>query len=279
MVHALIYFYYFYADRWSVHGDNLCDFPSPAASVLQPSLQLINKLNSVTKCAEGEKEKRWELVWSDDFKKSGKPDPSKWQFEVGGHGFGTDDDNYATNSIKNAHVQNGHLTIEARKEEFEDQHYTSARLKSVEGWTYGRFEFRAKIPPGRGTWSALWLIAGQQTYGKQQWPDNGEVDVAEVVGHELEHNNHVSIHTKKNNYIEQTQKTSIRSVPDLNTRYHDYALEWLPNRMDIFMDGKLMMSYEKEPGATWEQWPFDQDFHIIMNLTIGGRWATHERNR
>jgi beta-glucanase (GH16 family) len=238
----------------------------------QSPLAFLHKTSLSGGFTEEQKAKRWSLVWSDDFQKNGKPDPDKWKFEVGGHGFGTNDANYATDSIKNAHVKNGHLAIEARKEEYEDQHYTSARINSRASWTYGRFEFRAKMPTGRGTWPALWLLADKITYGNQLWPHNGEIDIAEMVGFD-QNVNHVTVHTKKYNYIDQTEKTATRYVPDLDTQYHDYALEWLPGRIEIFFDGDKLLTYKKEPGEGWEQWPFDRDFHIIMNLTIGGNWG------
>ncbi|MGI9173875.1 MAG: glycoside hydrolase family 16 protein, partial [Rhodothermales bacterium] len=126
----------------------------------------------------------WQLVWSDEFDYEGLPDSAKWGYEVGGHGWGNDELQYYTERrLENARVEDGLLVIEARQEPFEGRDYTSARLVSRDKgeWTYGRFEARAKLPSGRGTWPAIWMLAAETTYGNAYWPDNGEIDIMEHV--------------------------------------------------------------------------------------------------
>jgi beta-glucanase (GH16 family) len=127
----------------------------------------------------------WQLVWSDEFNYSGLPDRSKWGYDVGGHGWGNKELQYYTERRKeNARVENGHLIIEARRDGSESNEYTSARLvsKGKGDWTYGRFEVRAKLPSGRGTWPAIWMLPSVKSYGGGGWPDNGEIDIMEHVG-------------------------------------------------------------------------------------------------
>ena len=103
----------------------------------------------------------WRLVWSDEFEYTGLPDAKKWDYDVGGHGWGNKELQFYTASRKeNARVENGRLIIEARKEPWERRDYTSARLVSrgKGDWTYGRFEVSAKLPSGRGTWPAIWML-------------------------------------------------------------------------------------------------------------------------
>ncbi|HEY5565361.1 MAG TPA: glycoside hydrolase family 16 protein, partial [Rhodothermia bacterium] len=129
----------------------------------------------------------WKLVWSDEFSREGQPDFSKWSYNVGGHGWGNNELQYYTESrLKNARVESGRLIIEAHKEPVQGREYSSARLvtKDKGDWMYGRIEVRAKLPSGRGTWPAIWMLASQDSYGDGYWPDNGEIDIMEHVGYD-----------------------------------------------------------------------------------------------
>ncbi len=54
------------------------------------------------------REKKWQLVWSDEFNYSGLPDKSKWTAENGGGGWGNNEFQYYTSGRKeNARVVNG----------------------------------------------------------------------------------------------------------------------------------------------------------------------------
>src|SRR5205823_11891586 len=115
---------------------------------------------------------------------TGLPDSTKWSYDLGGSGWGNNEAEYYTKSLKNAHVDNGKLSIEAIKEYMGGKSYTSARLvtKKKGDWLYGRFEIRAKLPKGVGTWPAIWMLASEQNYGTQYWPDNGDIYIMEHVG-------------------------------------------------------------------------------------------------
>ena len=122
------------------------------------------------------------LAWSDEFNYAGLPDSTKWTYDVGGSGWGNKEEQYYTKKRReNARVEGGNLIIEARKEALmAGNAYTSARLVSRgKGGSqlYGRFEIRAKIPGGRGTWPAIWMLPDQNIYGNKNWPDNGEIDI------------------------------------------------------------------------------------------------------
>jgi len=97
----------------------------------------------------------WTLVWSDEFDRDGLPDTSRWNYDVGGDGWGNHELQFYTAARReNARIENGHLVIEARREAWKGKEYTSARLttKGHGDWSHGRFDIRAKLPDGRGTW-------------------------------------------------------------------------------------------------------------------------------
>lgn len=108
----------------------------------------------------------YELVWADEFDKDGAPDPQKWSYATGGHGWGNNELEYYT-AGENVFVRDGLLIIEARREPREGREYTSTRMlsKGKGDWLYGRFEARAKLPRGRGTWPAIWMMPTDSAYG------------------------------------------------------------------------------------------------------------------
>src|ERR1700730_2957199 len=102
----------------------------------------------------------WKLVWNDEFN-GNSIDTNYWKFETGNHnGWGNNELEFYTSRPDNAYVSNGVLHIVARRENTNGFAFTSARMKSrgLFAQKYGRFEFRAKFPPGKGYWPALWMM-------------------------------------------------------------------------------------------------------------------------
>ncbi len=209
-------------------------------------------------------------VWRDEFNYTGKPDPTRWGYDLGASGWGNNELENYTNNLNNARVENGKLIVEAQKTA---SSYTSARLvtKNKGDWKYGRVVVRAKLPSGRGTWPAIWMLATNQTYGSAYWPDNGEIDIMEHVGFDP-NVIHASAHTKAYNFTINTQKTAITTLPTALTEFHDYALEWTPISMKMSIDNTVYFSY-LPTSVQWQYWPFDQPFHLLLNLAIGGDWG------
>lgn len=215
--------------------------------------------------------KKWNLVWSDEFNYNGLPDSSKWNYDVGGHGWGNNEAQYYTKNRKeNARVENGHLIIEAIKESFEGKSYTSARLvtKGKGDWQYGKIEVKARLPIGLGTWPAIWML-GSTTPLK--WPDDGEIDIMEHVGFDPG-KIHASVHCKKYYHSIGTQKTANIMAPDFNEKFHTYAVEWNKENVKIFLDGKEYFSFSNEHSG-YEAWPFDNKMHLLLNIAVGGNWG------
>ena len=208
--------------------------------------------------------------WSDEFNKDGKPNTANWGYDIGGNGWGNNELEYYT-AGDNASVANGILTIEARKENVDTNHYTSARMvtKNKADFLYGRFEISAKLSNGKGLWPAIWMLPTDWKYG--DWPKSGEVDIMEQVGFDPE-NIHISTHTGAFNWVQNTQKTAVINVPTATTDFHIYRVDWTPYSIRGFIDGKQYFEFVND-GQGYMHWPFDQKFHILLNVAIGGGWG------
>lgn len=211
-------------------------------------------------------------VWQDEFDKDGLPDAQKWGYDIGGNGWGNNEKQFYTKDTKNARVENGNLIIEVHKEKHNNNDYTSARLtsKGKGDFLYGRFEIKAKLPKGRGTWPAAWMLATEQTYGTKYWPDNGEIDIIEHVGYD-QNRVHGNVHTKAFNHVIGTNKGNNILVEGVSDGFHVYACEWLPDKISIEIDGNKYFTFNRIEG--WEQWPYDKKFHLLLNVAIGGNWG------
>ena len=216
----------------------------------------------------------WELVWADEFDTDGLPDAASWNYTTGGSGFGNNELQFYTQSRSaNARIENGSLIIEALKEDFSGKNYTSARLntKAKHDILYGRVEVRAKLPSGRGTWPAIWLLYSDQEYGNGGWPDNGEIDIMEHVGFD-QGVIHATVHTNAFNHIAGTQQGSTTTVADASNAFHVYALEWTAEEIRAYVDGLQYFTFSNS-GNGWEEWPFDHKLHLILNIAVGGSWG------
>ena len=214
------------------------------------------------------------LVWADEFTKPGLPDSTKWSYDVGGSGWGNHElQFYTKNRPENARVENGHLIIEARKEPYQGNQYTSARLltQHTATWTYGRFEARLKLPDGRGTWPAFWMLG--QRVATVGWPLGGEIDIMEHVGFD-QGEVHGTIHSEAYNHRKGTQKGRHTTVATAATAFHVYAIDWTADRIDFYVDDLKYNSVNRaELGSTEAQWPFVNPFFLLLNLAVGGDWG------
>ncbi|MBN2175352.1 MAG: glycoside hydrolase family 16 protein [Bacteroidales bacterium] len=216
----------------------------------------------------------YQLVWQDEFDFRGLPDSTKWRYDTEGNefGWGNNEAQYYTMArVENAFVENGILKIRALKEEYLEKNYTSARLISRFEPQYGKIEVNAKLPNGRGTWSAIWMMPGGWSFKDGNWPDIGEIDIMEHVGHDPGVV-HASAHSKDYQWQKGTQKTAIIHVPDASDEFHSYILEWTPDVMKAFVDDSLYFEYHNERlGET--KWPYDKPFYLILNVAVGGEWG------
>lgn len=216
----------------------------------------------------------WRLVWADEFDHDGAPDPARWSYDVGGDGWGNRELQFYTDARReNVRVENGRLIIEARREPWQGKEYTSARLvtKNKGDWDQGRFEIRAKLPAGRGTWPAIWMLPTVWDLGDGQWPDNGEIDIMEHVGFDPGRI-HGSLHSRLHQWRNNTQRTGTLLVPDATTAFHTYVLEWSRDEIRMYVDDHLYLTAARA-GEDWTSWPFFRKFHLILNIAVGGDWG------
>jgi len=220
-------------------------------------------------------DKQWSFdaapTWVDEFDYTGLPATNKWDYDLGGSGWGNNEKQLYTNTLNNVSVADGKLTITAKKENVNGMGYTSTRLvtRGKLDVLYGRIEVRAKLPTGRGTWPAIWMLPTDRVYG--DWPKSGEIDIMEHVGYD-QNTVHFSTHSEAYYFKINTQKTSKKLIPDASTAFHDYRVDWTPYAIRGYFDNTLVFEFTNE-GKTYKEWPFDKRFHILINLAVGGDWG------
>ncbi len=224
---------------------------------------------------EAPQAQQWQLVWADEFDYTGQPDTTRWAYDLGDGcphlcGWGNNELQHYTNRPENVRIEDGLLVIEAHREPFENREYTSTRLvtRGKASWLYGRIEARARLPKGRGTWPAIWMLPDDMSDG---WPLCGEIDIMEHVGY-LPDSIFGTIHTRAFNHLEGTQRGDRAYVPDCEEAFHVYALEWDADSLRWFVDEQQFFAFANE-GSGKEAWPFDKPFHLLVNLAVGGNWG------
>lgn len=214
----------------------------------------------------------YQMVWSDEFN-ADTLNTNNWSYEIGNGsgGWGNNEKEYYTNRPENIRVQDGKLIITARKESYNGFQYTSARIltKNKQYWKYGRIEMRAKLPKGRGTWPAFWMLPEKFTYGVNYWPDNGEIDIMEYVGYEPA-KIHGTVHMNK--YYGGTAISKSMTYYGVEDSFHTYSIEWSPEAIKFYVDNYYYGMYQRL-GHDWQYWPYDQNFFILLNFAVGGNWG------
>ena len=208
------------------------------------------------------------LIWNDEFN-SPQIDLSKWNFEIGGGGWGNEESQFYTDNSDNAFTENGKLVIKAINENYSGSNYTSARMttKNKGDFTYGKIEIKAKLPIGDGTWPAIWMMPTNSVYGG--WPNSGEIDIMEHVGCTAG-TIYGTIHCNQFNH---TNGTSDSGNDNINiSEFHIYSIEWNSNSIKWYVDNQEFHTYNKT-GDDFTTWPFDQDFFLILNMAVGGNWG------
>lgn len=216
----------------------------------------------------------YNLVWEDQFNKN-KLNLDIWQIEKGNGcpdlcGWGNNEiQHYSENNLS---IENGFLTITALKSADENNIVTSAKIQTLldKSIKYGKVEVRAKLPSGKGTWPAIWMLPSDWNYGG--WPKSGEIDIMEHVGY-APNKIYGTVHTEAFNHIKGTQVGDSTIVSDAEKNFHVYGIEWTEEKIDFFVDDLVYFSFNNTPEFKSQEWPFDKPFYLIINLAIGGNWG------
>ena len=204
------------------------------------------------------------LVWHDEFDSGSELNGNDWVHEVQNSGWVNHElQNYVNHKTPDGklvtEVRDGHLRITALKE---NGKIYSGRVyaKKAQGWKYGYIEASIKLPKGKGTWPAFWMMP----VNFRSWPADGEIDIMEEVGY---HPNYVSssLHANAHVHSNGTQVTHEMYCDGAEGNFHTYAMEWTAQNITTYVDGKVQLSYNNR-GLGRDDWPYDDPFYIIFNL-------------
>ena len=211
----------------------------------------------------------FDLIWSDEFKKDGHFDTTKWSYakrgRVAWNKFITADPSYV-------HQSNGNLVLK-----MDDKHvpgdtmpYHSGGVQTSTKFNlkYGKVEVRAKFTQGKGSWPAIWMMP-EPKLAKGTWPECGEIDIMEHVNNEpiIHQTLHNAAHTAKSGVSTATQ-FSAYNIDD----YNIYGMVWTPNSISFYFNNELKYTYSKQQEWGNKEWPYDVPFYIILNQAGGAGW-------
>lgn len=213
----------------------------------------------------------YRLVWHDEFNEGTTLNSKDWTHEVQNAGWVNNElQTYVNGQADGKRVTelvDGRLHINCFKGS--DGKIYSGRVyaKVKEGWTYGYIEASIKLPKGKGTWPAFWMMP----VNFRSWPADGEIDIMEEVGY---HPDYVSssLHANAHVHSNGTQVTHEMHCPGAEGEFHKYAIEWTHDKITTFVDGKVQLTYNNR-GLGRDDWPYDDPFYVILNLAWGGDWG------
>ncbi|MGN6818199.1 MAG: glycoside hydrolase family 16 protein [Sphingomonas sp.] len=213
--------------------------------------------------------------WADEFDGPGI-DLAKWRYDTGRNKLGWfnhEKQYYGGGRVENERIARGSLILEAHKErlsaqpDWGGQAYSSGKLISRQMLGYGFYEIRAKLPCARGMWPAIWLLPDSGN-----WPDQGEIDIMEMVGWQP-NVVHATLHSGLFNHARGTQRGAEKTVPTSCSAFHRYQLDWRPQAITIGVDGRAYMRVANDRPGGRGAWPFDRPYQLILNLAVGGDWG------
>lgn len=218
----------------------------------------------------------WELIWQDEFD-SKYINSNHWEFEVNAWGGGNNELQYYTNRPQNAFIRDGKLVIRALKETYTGpegtREYTSARLrtKNKGDWKYVRVDVKAKLPYGQGLWPAIWMLPTDQVYGG--WPASGEIDIMELLGHEPNKIYGTIHYLGMSGFREKQGGFYVLPGGDFSSGFHVFTIVWDSLGIKWYVDNKKYFEVTgwNSPVGPFPA-PFDQRFHLILNVAVGGDW-------
>jgi len=210
------------------------------------------------------------LAWHDEFDGSAL-NTQDWNYEQGGSGWGNHELENYTNRLQNVFVSAGNLIIEARKESYGGNDYTSGRLTTYnkQQFTYGRIDIRAKLPVSKGMWPALWMLGSN--ISTVPWPGCGETDIMELIGTNPKQVVG-SMHWKQQDGATGTYNNAYSlSSQDFSQEFHVFSVIWKKDSLQFLVDDHAYVngSISNVSSGTY---PFNNPFFFIFNVAVGGDW-------
>ena len=216
--------------------------------------------------------KGYRLKWADEFNGTAL-NLKNWSFENGDGcpticGWGNNELEYYR--PENTSFKNGKMIIEAKKEAYGNKNFTSSKMvtRNKKVFKFGRIDFRAKLPQGQGIWPAFWMLPQHSVFGK--WPQSGEIDIMELIGKDPS-KNYGTLHFGPGPGSTQLGKNIGLPTGIFNDEFHVFSLEWNENEITWFLDGKSFSTFSKKDFGEIN-YPFNEDFFLIINLALGGNW-------
>lgn len=224
----------------------------------------------------------YSLVWSDEFNGT-TINMANWQYETGDGtdyglpaGWGNNELQLYTESSDNSGIEedNNLSTLFIRATSDGNDNYTSAKLTSKDLFSihYGRVEVKAKMPLGQGIWSAIWMLG--DNINQIDWPGCGEIDIAEVLGHESNKMYSTLHFTDADNKHGEIQASHSLNNENFNGKYHVFSMNWTPEKM-IFMVDEIVI---QEVSIEDDMKEFLRSFYLVLNVAVGGNWPGYPDN-
>tara|TARA_B110000444_G_C18850616_1_gene605283 strand:+ start:1055 stop:1852 length:798 start_codon:yes stop_codon:yes gene_type:complete len=206
------------------------------------------------------------LIWSDEFNVDGAPSSLNWYLETippNNGSWWNNEDQYYTDRRENSIVENGVLKIIAKKEEYQQKSYTSARMttQNLFDFKYGEVHVKAKLPLGQGTWPAIWMMG--KNFSNIGWPLCGEIDIMEHGdGNPGQVSSAVHLaNSDGNHYFLRGEQL----IENESSEFHIYKLIWSASKIEFYVDDKKHHAFNVDSSM-----PFDKPFFFILNVAMGG---------
>lgn len=208
-----------------------------------------------------------QLIWSNEFGENQVLEDD-WTFEIGNGNSGWGNNELQYYRRENTSTKDGFLVIEAKEENFAGRNYTSSRMITRDNFnfTFGRVDIRAALPEGQGIWPALWMLGSNFT--SVGWPDCGEIDIMELLGHEP-NKVHGTIHWSNNNQHAEFTGSTTLSSGNFVDRFHVFSIIWEEDELTWLVNNEPFHSANLT-GA--DKAAFKKDFFLIFNIAVGGNW-------
>ncbi|MGC6507601.1 MAG: glycoside hydrolase family 16 protein [Myxococcota bacterium] len=216
----------------------------------------------------------WRLVWEDNFdgEAGSPPNPNNWLHDVGGDGWGNTQLEYNTDRTENvSHRGDGFLQLTAKKEDYQGNAYTSARIKTqgLMSAQNARIEARIKVPSGSGIWPAFWMLG--DSFSEVGWPACGELDILELKG-EDPYTVYGTAHGPGYSGGDGVGGSVLQAEP-FSDDFHVYSIDIDPGHIVWSIDNEVFFKLRTGDIPNGTPWVYDEPFFLLLNIAVGGHFV------